>query len=184
MKVYDRITIIVVVFSNIHVNCNSWDGICTGVLYVKFKRGKCFVCIVSLVTINVQIHTFYTIYFPPVSFFVNFSGETAARYYLNKVQLKQPSFSIFTKSYSRVPVFQTTLNHKTMEDRHTVSEPRVCPTATDKNLAWEVDVYRENVPDPIETLRIDDESLPPRMRKGKVVWRLPTEPGKLVSMSH
>ena len=69
----------------------------------------------------------------------------------------------------------------TMEERHSLSGPRICPSSTDNNLAWEVDVYRENVPDPIETLRIDDESLPPRLRKGKVVWRLPTDPGKLVS---
>lgn len=68
-----------------------------------------------------------------------------------------------------------------MEERHSLSEPRICPTATEHNLAWELDVYRENVKDPIETLRIDDESLPPRLRRGKVVWRLPTVPGKLPS---
>lgn len=66
-----------------------------------------------------------------------------------------------------------------MEDRHSLSEPRLCPTASEGNLAWEVEVYRENVPEPIEILRIDNETLPPRMRKGKIVWRLPTEIGKL-----
>lgn len=66
-----------------------------------------------------------------------------------------------------------------MTDRHSLSEPRICPTATEDELSWEVDVYRENVTDPIETLTINDTTLPPRVRKGKIVWRLPTEPGKL-----
>lgn len=68
-----------------------------------------------------------------------------------------------------------------MIDRHSLSEPRICPTATEDDLSWEVDVFRENVPDPIDMLRIDDTTLPPRTRKGKVVWRLPTEYGKVPS---
>jgi len=58
-----------------------------------------------------------------------------------------------------------------MEDRHAFSEPRSAfgydqPT-------WNVDVYRKGVGDPVFTLVINNETLPPRMRKKKVVWRLP-----------
>ena len=58
-----------------------------------------------------------------------------------------------------------------MEERHTFSEPRVA-YGYDK-LTWNVDVFREGVEDPVCTLVIDEESMPPRMRKKKIVWRLP-----------
>ena len=47
---------------------------------------------------------------------------------------------------------------------------------------WHVDVYRRGVSDPVDTLLINDETLPPRTnRKGKAVWRLPGDVAKLVS---
>lgn len=49
-----------------------------------------------------------------------------------------------------------------------------------------VDVFREGVDDPVDTVVITDETLPPRKnRKGKVAWRLPdlesAKGGRLVS---
>jgi hypothetical protein len=58
-----------------------------------------------------------------------------------------------------------------MEDRHSFSEPRPIPGLP--LPTWEIDVFRENVDTPIESLRIDETTLPPRRRKGKVVWKLP-----------
>jgi len=66
-----------------------------------------------------------------------------------------------------------------MEACHTISDPR--PTSLNA-LRWEVDIYRKGVNDPIDTLVLSDECLPPRKNKrGKIVWRLPTELGRLVS---
>jgi hypothetical protein len=58
-----------------------------------------------------------------------------------------------------------------MEDRHSFSDPRPVPGL--KLPTWEVDVFREGVDEPVLTLVIDETTLPPRMRKKKVVWRLP-----------
>lgn len=60
-----------------------------------------------------------------------------------------------------------------MEVRHTFSEPRLAH-GYDK-LTWNVDVFREGVEDPVLTLVVDNDTLPPRMRKKKVVWRLPED---------
>mmetsp|Transcript_18874 Transcript_18874/g.26574 ORF Transcript_18874/g.26574 Transcript_18874/m.26574 type:complete len:555 (-) Transcript_18874:25-1689(-) len=78
-----------------------------------------------------------------------------------------------------------------MAERHTLSEPRPLKSTStngssvspgDNTLKWEVDVYRKGVSDPIETLVLSDESLPPRKNKrGKVVWRLPTDSGRTPS---
>ena len=58
------------------------------------------------------------------------------------------------------------------EDRHTFSEPR--PIAGLDLPSWDVDVFRDGVPEPIWTLRVDETLLPPRKsKKKKVVWRLP-----------
>jgi len=66
-----------------------------------------------------------------------------------------------------------------MEGRHTISDPR---ETTINGCSWEVDIYREGVDEPIDTIIISDETLPPRKNKrGKIVWRLPTEEGKLPS---
>uniref|UniRef100_A0A6S8XWT2 NTF2 domain-containing protein n=2 Tax=Ditylum brightwellii TaxID=49249 RepID=A0A6S8XWT2_9STRA len=71
------------------------------------------------------------------------------------------------------------------EDRHSLSAPRPVSfeeknEGSSSQLAWEVDVFRAGVDTPVETLRIDDTTLPPRAnKKGKIVWRLPTEEGKL-----
>ena len=72
-----------------------------------------------------------------------------------------------------------------MEDRHTLSEPRLksssSPT-TSSSLVWLVDIYRKGVLNPIDTIEISDETLPPRVnKKGKVLWRLPTDDSRLVS---
>lgn len=58
------------------------------------------------------------------------------------------------------------------EDRHTFSEPR--PIAGLALPSWDVDVYRDGVPEPILTLRVDETLLPARKsKKKKVVWQLP-----------
>ena len=68
------------------------------------------------------------------------------------------------------------------EDRHSFSDPRVAPGSGGGNLAWEVDVFRKGVEGPVDTLRVDDNNLPPRVnKKGKVVWRLPNDKNRLVS---
>mmetsp|Transcript_12818 Transcript_12818/g.19420 ORF Transcript_12818/g.19420 Transcript_12818/m.19420 type:complete len:477 (-) Transcript_12818:10-1440(-) len=63
-----------------------------------------------------------------------------------------------------------------MEDRHSLSAPRYIG-----DLQWEVDVFRDTVEQPVETLLINSETLPPRTRKGKVVWQLPSDANKLPS---
>jgi len=63
-----------------------------------------------------------------------------------------------------------------MEERHTLSEPRHVG-----GLEWEVDVFRKNVEQPVETLILNAKTFPPRIRKGKVVWQLPKDPNKLPS---
>jgi len=68
-----------------------------------------------------------------------------------------------------------------MEDRHSLSAPRP-KSPTNTSLVWLVDVYRKGVSNPIDTLEISEETLPPRLnKKGKVVWRLPTDTSRLVS---
>ena len=64
-----------------------------------------------------------------------------------------------------------------MDDRHTLSEPRPKSPST---LAWLVDIRREGVDEPIDTIEVSDETLPPRKKKGKVVWRLPSDHSRLV----
>jgi len=58
-----------------------------------------------------------------------------------------------------------------MEDRHYLSDPR--PVKGLDRLTWDVDVMREGVDQPIMTVRLDSETLPPRKRKKKIVWQLP-----------
>lgn len=65
---------------------------------------------------------------------------------------------------------------KVMEDRHSLSAPRCIG-----NLQWEVDVFRDTVDQPVETLLINSETMPPRTRKGRVVWQLPSDESKLPS---
>ena len=59
-----------------------------------------------------------------------------------------------------------------MEDRHTFSDPRPVPGL--ELPTWEVDVFREGVNEPVLTLLVDESTLPPRMRKKKLVWKLPS----------
>lgn len=66
-----------------------------------------------------------------------------------------------------------------MEDRHTISEPRI---KSPDSLAWLVDIYRHGVDEPVDTIEISEANLPPRKRKGKVVWRLPSDHSRLVSI--
>ena len=69
-----------------------------------------------------------------------------------------------------------------MEDRHALSEPRL-QSSTDKDcLVWLVDIYRNGVVSPIDTIEISEVTLPPRKKKGKVVWRLPSDQSRLVSL--
>lgn len=66
-----------------------------------------------------------------------------------------------------------------MEDRHTISEPRI--KSSPNSLVWLVDIYRNGVEEPVDTIEISEVNLPPRKRKGKVVWRLPSDHSRLVS---
>jgi len=66
-----------------------------------------------------------------------------------------------------------------MKDRHTISDPR---ETTTHDCSWEVDIYRKGVNEPIDSIIISDETLPPRKNKrGKIVWRLPVDQGTLPS---
>lgn len=65
-----------------------------------------------------------------------------------------------------------------MEDRHSISEPRLLNAAIP---SWSVEITREGVNDPIDTIEISEQTLPPRVKKGKVIWRLPTDSSKTVS---
>eukprot|EP00978_Attheya_sp_CCMP212_P040733 scaffold225587_cov41-Attheya_sp.AAC.1 len=68
-------------------------------------------------------------------------------------------------------------------ERHFLSEPRISSPEDgggESRLEWEVDVHREGVSEVIETLTINDTTLPPRTNKrGKVLWRLPTDHSRL-----
>ena len=74
-----------------------------------------------------------------------------------------------------------------MEDRHTVSEPRPLSGGGDdggKEIpTWEVDIIRDgNLI--VDTFILNKEVLPPRKnKKGKVLWRLPDDLEKTVSIS-
>lgn len=90
-----------------------------------------------------------------------------------------------------------------MEDRHTISEPRLRVVATDTApinfvsatnvnslteekihaLEWEVDILRDSIV--VDTIVINSSTLPPRKNKknGKIVWSLPETDVKLVSFS-
>lgn len=71
-----------------------------------------------------------------------------------------------------------------MEDRHSLSEPRIKTNNGNdtKSLVWLVDIYRKGVTNPVDTIEICNESLPPRLnKKGKVLWRLPNDKDRLVS---
>lgn len=69
-----------------------------------------------------------------------------------------------------------------MEDRHAFSEPRPVPLdSTDGRHVWLVDIYRNGVEDPIDTIEISEDTLPPRKKKGgKVAWRLPSDYSRVV----
>jgi len=74
------------------------------------------------------------------------------------------------------------------EDRHTISTPRIIKNTNSNGendsplLSWEVDIYRQGVDSPVDTVVINNETLPPRYnRKGKIVWRLPDEAEKIPS---
>jgi hypothetical protein len=70
-----------------------------------------------------------------------------------------------------------------MEDRHNLATPRLSKSSSSTLLVWNVDIYRKGVTDPVDTIEISDETLPPRLnKKGKVVWRLPTDGNRVVSV--
>ena len=112
--------------------------------------------------------------------------------HLRKTTFQRLSF--LSLSLSRLLLYKdhTILTHQTqnnnlhiyitMEDRHTISVPRIKVPNEEMALVWLVDIYRKGVSDPIDTLDITEETLPPRTNKrGKIVWRLPKDPEKLVS---
>eukprot|EP00551_Chaetoceros_affinis_P004482 CAMPEP_0203675876 /NCGR_PEP_ID=MMETSP0090-20130426/22512_1 /ASSEMBLY_ACC=CAM_ASM_001088 /TAXON_ID=426623 /ORGANISM="Chaetoceros affinis, Strain CCMP159" /LENGTH=472 /DNA_ID=CAMNT_0050542227 /DNA_START=44 /DNA_END=1462 /DNA_ORIENTATION=+ len=70
-----------------------------------------------------------------------------------------------------------------MEDRHTLSDPRP-KSPSNTSLVWLVDIYRKGVSDPVDTIEISNDTLPPRVnKKGKVVWRLPDDRTRLPSFA-
>ena len=64
-----------------------------------------------------------------------------------------------------------TSSTSTLEDRHFLSDPRPVPGL--ELPTWEVDIHREGVEQPILTLRVDKNILPPRKKKKKTLWKLP-----------
>lgn len=68
-----------------------------------------------------------------------------------------------------------------MEDRHAISEPRLLSST---QPSWLVDITRDGVNEPVDTIEINETTLPPRKKKGKVVWRLPSDAERLVSFSY
>lgn len=68
----------------------------------------------------------------------------------------------------------------TMEDRHSVSEPRPIDKNDGSLPSWEVDILRDDTVI-VDTFLLNKDVLPPRKKKGKVVWRLPDKADKLVS---
>lgn len=65
-----------------------------------------------------------------------------------------------------------------MEDRHAISEPRLLSST---QPSWLVDITRDGVNEPVDTIEINETTLPPRKKKGKVVWRLPSDAERLPS---
>jgi hypothetical protein len=66
-----------------------------------------------------------------------------------------------------------------MEDRHSVSEPRIVEGSP--TPSWEVDILRDDTVI-VDTVVLNGDVLPPRTnKKGKVVWRLPDSADKMVS---
>jgi hypothetical protein len=60
-----------------------------------------------------------------------------------------------------------------MEDRHTISEPRRLVNDGDTNPRWEVDILRDDSL-VVDTFVLNSTVLPPRVnKKGKVLWKLP-----------
>jgi hypothetical protein len=67
-----------------------------------------------------------------------------------------------------------------MQDRHSLSDPRP-KSSTNASCVWLVDIYRQGVTNPVDTIELSEATLPPRMnKKGKVAWRLPTDGSRLV----
>jgi hypothetical protein len=68
-----------------------------------------------------------------------------------------------------------------MEERHALSQPRI-KSPESGSLVWLVDIHRKGVPDPVDTIEISEETFPPRKKKGKIVWRLPSDHSRLVRL--
>ncbi|KAL3815921.1 hypothetical protein ACHAXA_005769 [Cyclostephanos tholiformis] len=69
----------------------------------------------------------------------------------------------------------------TMEDRHTISEPRPVEKNANDGFSWEVDILRDDTVI-VDTFLLNSDVLPPRInKKGKVVWKLPDRGDKLPS---
>ena len=64
-----------------------------------------------------------------------------------------------------------------LEDRHTVSDPR----PIDDTPSWTVDILRDGSVI-VDTILLNNSTLPPRKNKrGKVLWRLPDSLDRTVS---
>lgn len=72
--------------------------------------------------------------------------------------------------------------NKTMEDRHTVSEPRPVKKNANDRPSWEVDILRDETVI-VDTFFLDSDVLPPRInKKGKLLWKLPDTGDKVVRL--
>ena len=72
--------------------------------------------------------------------------------------------------------------NKTLEDRHTVSEPRPVERTPNDGPSWEVDILRDDTVI-VDTFLLNRDVLPPRInKKGKVLWKLPDTADKLVRL--
>lgn len=91
--------------------------------------------------------------------------------------------SSFTTSSPRTRRRNSTLaTNKTMEDRHTVSEPRPVKKNANDRPCWEVDILRDDTVI-VDTFFLDSDVLPPRInKKGKLLWKLPDTGDKVVRL--
>ena len=80
-------------------------------------------------------------------------------------------------SINHTDTYLLVVTQLTMEDRHTVSDPR----PVDNTPSWEIDILRDGLVI-VDTILLNNSTLPPRKNKrGKVLWRLPDSLDRTVS---
>jgi hypothetical protein len=83
------------------------------------------------------------------------------------------SLSILRLSVQCIPVPVTVIILIIIMENHTFSDP--IPEESASTPTWKVDVFRRGGL-LVDTLTINSQSLPPRQKKNKVLWKLPDDP--------